>query len=302
MKRKAIIFIIGFIILLSFILSYQKETKNIIYIMDTESNVISQIGDRKFIIAHIEWSNDNQKFMVINEKSNSIKPPYFDSIMLCSIPDYKITVLPNDNVTKFTYRDIAAGFINNNGILLNRYNTKDQHLFEILNISSGNRIEIAYKDIDKYYNADYDKASKEWNMYEIPEQVAAKLIKAAESEYFEAIINYDGDTAIYRTKGHKVYSIDLNSGFVKFLFKGFYVKWSPSGTKLTYLTHKSKSFEELDDYDDGGLSEDLITYVYDFSTGKSTKVADFGTMVHFSNDDRYIVFYEHGYLGVRGKM
>lgn len=132
---------------------------------------------------------------------------------------------------------------------------------------------------------------KVWDVYDITEEAREKIKNYIETNYQEALINYSEDKVIFRTPDFKAYFMDLRTGKTKLFAKGFNLKWSKNETKVIYYVHKYRKFEELNG-NESPVGKDYITYMYDFNTGKSTKVADFGAEVYFSDDETYLVFRE----------
>ena len=140
--------------------------------------------------------------------------------------------------------------------------------------------------------------AKVWNVYDIPEEAREKIKNYIGMDYQEALINYSQDKVIFSTPDFKVYFMDLNTGKTKLFAKGFNLEWSENETKVIYYVHKYRKFEELRGTENLE-GKDYITYMYDFNTGKSIKIADFGAEVYFSNDENYLVFYE-GHIHIPG--
>ena len=293
MKRKAAIIFIICILLME--LASCKSTNDIengfnIFLFDIETNRTTQLGDQKYIMQNVDWSEDDNYFMFVNEN-------IVDEIKVYKSSDIKQIEIPKSDKDKNEYKYVDAEWVNNDEILITNKNVDSVFKSEIFSVETG-KITNMTTIPEKVSNIDPANVG-------VNDSASTYIIEKIEAEtglkLYESNITKNGEQIIFRADDFQVYLMDLTTGKSNRIFKGFNIQWSPSRTKVSYNIHKTKELDVLDD-NDGYNSDSLVTYIYDFNTGKSTKVADFGTRVFFSYYDKYMVFFECAYGGLRGEI
>ena len=263
-----------------------KEIGYNIFLFDTETNITTQLGDQKYNTQSVDWSEDDKYFMFVNEKK-------VEEIIVFRSSDVKQVEIPKIDLGKNEYKHLDAEWFNNTEILITNENSNSVFERQYINVESEKAANVTTTP---------EKVSNNMGIMDaVPEQIVEKAEAVTGLKFNEGNLSDNEEQIIFRADDFQVYHLDLATGKSDKLFKGFNIQWSPSKTKVSYNLHKTKELDQLNDYD-GYNSDSLVTYIYDFNTGKSTKVSDFGTEVYFSHSDRYMVFFECAYGGLRGAI
>ena len=293
MKRKAAIIFIICILLIELVsckLAKDIEIGYNIFLFDTETNITTQLGDPKYSTQSVDWSEDDKYIMFVNEKK-------VDEIIVFRSSDIKQVEIPKTNLDKNEYKRLYAEWFSNTEIMITNENSNSVFDREYVSVEpkKATNVPTTPKKV-----SNIDSAIMGF-MDRVPEYITDKIEVETGLKFYEGNITNNEEQIIFRADDFQVYHMDLTTGKRDEIFKGFNIQWSPSRTKVSYNIHKTNELDMLNDYD-GYNSDSLATYVYDFKTGKSTKVADYGTAVYFSYRDKYMVFFECAYGGLRGAI
>ena len=298
MKRNRSIYIFIAILLLGSALYFNFQIREhfyIAYFMDLQNNTISKLGDKKYNIDYIEWSEDSKHFIFANEKVGYNIPPFKDEVVAFSVPELKNINMRKFNNNTLKYKRAIVSMFENEIIGAIRY-SNENYKYETYDLKSMKKTEITKEQFGQYVDAINNGVAKLNIKYNVPSYVKVDIKKVYNEDPDNILISSNGEKAIYSDSEYKVYLLDLKTMKRKFIFYGYNLNWSPMESKIAYCIPSNVKAEDYN-FARGYSNEDVTTYVYDLSTGKTVKVINFGAEVYFSYDDKYMVFYPAGYIG-----
>ncbi len=248
-------------------------------VAEKKSSVLLNLKSNNFGLC---WSEDSKHCFILERGAENT------SLYIFNVKDEKL----EENAFNKPLNFISGGWIDNENIMLGtsgetitsyKFNIKDKWL------------ELMSNDTVPYYESKIDERQKEKT-----DLLRIESEPNLGEKYSEGRYSKDKKKFLYNSTKGDTYIFNTETGIKNYLFNGFGLEWSPNETKIRYFVPK-KQYNNVSPkrFVDGFVLE---TYIFDFKTGASFKLADTCVITEFSNDDKYILFKEDNFYGAGNEI